>query len=112
MADIQQYGGWAVLRVAVVLATGRPILMLFRITCANCGKSLKARAEFVGKNVRCPQCGHRDVLRKPSGLSDDADDVGLAPIDEREEKERLDKERAADREFENDGTFDLADRDE
>ena len=83
--------------------------MLFRVSCENCGKSLKARAEFVGKKVRCPQCGHRKVLRKPSGLLDDSEDVGLAPIDEQEERELREKQRAADREFENDGTFDLAD---
>jgi len=40
---------------------------------------------------------------------DDSEDVGLAPIDEQEERELREKQRAADREFENDGTFDLVD---
>ena len=85
--------------------------MSFRVSCENCGKSLKARAEFVGKKVRCPQCGHREILRKPSGLLDDVEDVGLAPIDEREQRELLERERAADRDFESEGTYDLSDPD-
>jgi DNA-directed RNA polymerase subunit RPC12/RpoP len=85
--------------------------MVFRVSCDNCGKSLKAREEFVGKKVRCPQCGHRLVVRKPSGMLDDTEDVGLAPIDEQEERELLERERAVDQEFENVETYDLADTD-
>jgi DNA-directed RNA polymerase subunit RPC12/RpoP len=98
--------------VVLVPATGRSNFMLFRVSCENCGKSLKARSEFVGKSARCPKCNHKQLLRKPSELLDDIQDVGLAPVDEREEKERQQKERAADKEFESDGTFGLADRDE
>ena len=85
--------------------------MGFRISCDNCGKSLKAREEFVGKRVRCPQCGHRIDLKKPSGLLNDMEDVGLAPIDEQEARELLERELATDREFENEETYELADAD-
>ncbi len=81
--------------------------MFFQVSCESCGKSLKARTEFVGKRVRCPKCGHRNVLQKPSGLLEETEDIGLAPIDEKEERELREKERAADREFEKDGTYGL-----
>jgi hypothetical protein len=36
-------------------------LARFQLTCAGCGQKLKAKAELVGKKVKCPVCG--DAIR-------------------------------------------------
>jgi serine/threonine-protein kinase len=33
--------------------------------CSTCGKNLKARADLVGKKVRCTQCGSAAVVKEP-----------------------------------------------
>jgi serine/threonine-protein kinase len=50
------------------LAPAKPAIAL---TCAGCGKKLKARADLAGKRVKCPQCA-RGVL-VPGGAAPAAD---------------------------------------
>lgn len=40
--------------------TGEAPLVSF--TCAACGKSLKAKADLAGKNVKCPQCAQQVLV--------------------------------------------------
>jgi len=37
----------------------------FVVACANCGKKLKAKAEALGKKVKCPKCGKAVLLSAP-----------------------------------------------
>ena len=75
------------------------------IPCVRCGKKLKARAEYLGKKVRCTQCGYTLILDNPV-LSDD-EDIALAPLDDHEMREERKREREISREFEG-GTYRLS----
>ncbi len=52
----------------------------FVITCPECGKKFKGRAELQGRRVRCPNCGHGFIVQTQAQdkVESDEDRIGLA----------------------------------
>jgi predicted RNA-binding Zn-ribbon protein involved in translation (DUF1610 family) len=57
-------------------ATPAPTLL----PCTSCGKSLKVRAELVGKKIKCPKCGVVMAVPLPAPMDDSATEV--EPLDD------------------------------
>jgi predicted RNA-binding Zn-ribbon protein involved in translation (DUF1610 family) len=45
-------------------AISRSLPTYFHFECPTCGRQLKARMRYLGKNVTCPSC-HREVTADP-----------------------------------------------
>ena len=64
--------------------------MPISVTCASCGKRLKARDELAGKRLPCPNCGQKVVVPAPK---EDSDEYLLQP--ERPSEEETPSEQSA-----------------
>jgi hypothetical protein len=54
--------------------------------CEHCGKLVKAPDNAGGRAGRCPHCSGEVFI--PTAQQDDADEIGLAPLDPEEERQR------------------------
>ncbi len=58
--------------------------MSIELHCPHCGKLIRAPDEAGGKRGKCPYCGNSAYI--PTPAADDSGEIGLAPIDEEDER--------------------------